>query len=58
MNLCDFLLFANNSSPQIYGYISRHFDADNYKGKWSDEEKDSLTRLVGEKGEKWKDIGT
>jgi hypothetical protein len=44
-------------SLQIYGYISRHLDADNYKGKWSDEEKEMLTRLVEEKGAKWKDIG-
>eukprot|EP00227_Mantoniella_beaufortii_P006952 CAMPEP_0197610412 /NCGR_PEP_ID=MMETSP1326-20131121/53269_1 /TAXON_ID=1155430 /ORGANISM="Genus nov. species nov., Strain RCC2288" /LENGTH=416 /DNA_ID=CAMNT_0043178927 /DNA_START=178 /DNA_END=1425 /DNA_ORIENTATION=- len=50
--------FPTRNPKQIYGWISRHLDKDNYKGKWTDEEKDTLKRLVDEKGEKWKEIGT
>lgn len=54
---CPFPTSPCCPSPQIYGYVSRHFDSSNYKGKWTDEEKESLTRLVGERGERWKEIG-
>jgi hypothetical protein len=49
--------FPTRNPKQIYGWISRHLDPDNYKGKWSDEEKEALKEQVEEKGEKWKDIG-
>ena len=49
--------FPTRNPKQIYGYVSRHYDSDNYKGKWSDEEKKKLTDLVAEYGEKWKEVG-
>ena len=50
-------LDSHAERKQIYGYVSRHYDSDNYKGKWSDEEKKKLTDLVAEYGEKWKEVG-
>ena len=49
--------FGTRNPKQVYGFITRHYDSNNYKGKWSEEEKERLSDLVQQKGEKWKDIG-
>ena len=49
--------FPTRNPKQIYGYVSRHYDSDNYKGKWTEEEKKKLTDLVAEYGERWKEVG-
>ena len=45
--------FATRNPKQIYGFISRHYDSTNYKGKWTEEEKEMLQRLTAEHGDKW-----
>ena len=49
--------FGTRNPKQVYGFITRHYDPNNYKGKWSEDEKEKLSALVQAKGEKWKDIG-
>ena len=49
--------FDTRNPKQIYGFISRHYDSTNYKGKWTEEEKETLRTLTAEHGDKWKVIG-
>ena len=47
----------NRNSHSIYGHAIRMIHAGNHKGKWSNEEVEKLTQLVGLHGNKWKFIG-
>ena len=49
--------FATRNPKQVYAFISRHYNSNNHKGKWSEEEKKTLLTLVGEMGQKWNKIG-